>query len=282
MDQTEKTVYNEAELARFEEIKAIHRQTLGNLYPNTPIQEHVIEYIAGIDLKGELRAAALSEMVDHDEYNPDILSQNGFYRATNPLLEESAREMHNLGEMPARAPGVIGYLDLDGFKNVNDQYGHIMGDAYLNLVGQIIAATLRPGDLVARLHGDEFAFFLKGVVDLDVGVIIAERIRNAITDSIPLFNQNPNDPEDKPLDINLSASIGLATFAKGNISSQLATDESRQQLVTNADANADLALYEAKAAGRNCIGVFSDEGPVRIANTKPDPDHPDQTIVEYH
>ncbi|UDY36358.1 putative bifunctional diguanylate cyclase/phosphodiesterase [Dermatobacter hominis] len=120
-------------------------------------------------------------------------------------------------------PAVL-YVDLDGFKHVNDSLGHDAGDDLLREVARRMTTVLRPGDTVARLGGDEFAVLLDRCADAPGA---AERVRAALADPIVLAN-GP---------ISLSASIGIARGGDGSSPGSMLRE-------------ADTAMYRAKAAGR--------------------------------
>ncbi len=80
------------------------------------------------------------------------------------------------------APTVVLYLDLDDFKQVNDDLGHVDGDRLLVSVADRIRTCLRPGDTAARLGGDEFAILLEPLPDIDQALVIGERVRAAIAE----------------------------------------------------------------------------------------------------
>ncbi|MFA9446812.1 putative bifunctional diguanylate cyclase/phosphodiesterase [Egicoccus sp. AB-alg6-2] len=129
------------------------------------------------------------------------------------------------------------FCDLDGFKQVNDQYGHAAGDELLRQVAARLRAHLRPGDLVARLSGDEFALLLRGG-DLDLG---AGDVANRITDGFSApFRVDGRE-------LRISTSIGVAV--------QRASDDGGHLL-----RRADAAMYVAKQRGRNQI-VLDGETP---------------------
>jgi diguanylate cyclase (GGDEF)-like protein len=134
------------------------------------------------------------------------------------------------------APAVL-LLDLDHFKHVNDEYGHLMGDAVLQTVTDRIASVLREEDCLARWGGEEFAV-LAPAIDRDGVLALAERAREALAESPVRVGE---------VSIHLTLSVGCA----------LATDGRRtpDALVHSADQ----ALYEAKGAGRNCVRIFAAE-----------------------
>jgi diguanylate cyclase (GGDEF)-like protein len=122
------------------------------------------------------------------------------------------------------------FIDLDGFKRINDELGHASGDLLLRQVAQRLADSLRKSDLVARLGGDEFAV-LADATSVDPLLQLAERLIEIV--SAPLLDTHP--------DHRISASIGLAVFpsdaADGNA------------LLSEADA----AMYRAKRTGKGRV-----------------------------
>lgn len=119
-------------------------------------------------------------------------------------------------------------IDLDHFKRINDQFGHLNGDKVLTEVASRIRKTCRHSDLCFRLGGEEFAVILSQT-DRDGAWIIAERIRQATC-------SNPIQIDGQ--EITMTASLGIANYSAG---------ESRDDLVRRAD----VALYNAKREGRN-------------------------------
>ena len=124
-------------------------------------------------------------------------------------------------------------FDLDGFKNVNDSLGHRAGDSLLITVARRMATLVRPGDTVARLGGDEFVVLMDNVPDRTDAIAVAERILSVLREPSYVGEYS----------VALSASGGV-TFG--------AAAASTEQLLSEADA----AMYEAKARGRNRYQVF--------------------------
>lgn len=124
-------------------------------------------------------------------------------------------------------------VDIDHFKRVNDRYGHIAGDEALSALAGILSASLRQGDLAARLGGEEFAVLLP-TEDVSGAIALAERLREEVA-ATPLPTSRGK--------ITITISIGLAVAEAPGIDAE--------GLVAEADA----ALYGAKAAGRNHISV---------------------------
>ena len=129
-------------------------------------------------------------------------------------------------------------LDIDHFKNVNDTYGHLVGDECLASVAQTIDSMLqRPSDVVARYGGEEFIVILP-YVSLDNARHLAEQVCSGLAKRV--FNAEGNN-------INVTVSIG--------ISSGIPDEHARpRDLISQADE----ALYRAKSTGRNKVCVYGD------------------------
>ncbi|HTA15792.1 MAG TPA: EAL domain-containing protein [Solirubrobacteraceae bacterium] len=127
------------------------------------------------------------------------------------------------------------YLDIDGFKHVNDTFGHAAGDDLLRIVATRLRGVVREGDTAARLSGDEFVVLVEGSA-LDAGPeLIAERLLEVLRQPYEMDGQTG-----RPL--SLTASIGIALGERANAAELL--------------SDADIALYEAKAAGKNRYMLF--------------------------
>ncbi len=126
------------------------------------------------------------------------------------------------------------FLDLDRFKDVNDNLGHFAGDELLRAVARRLEACIRPEDTVARLSGDEFAILLESITDTSDAGRVAERIEEALSFPINLAGA----------EVTTSASMGIVT-------STMSHDQPEQLL-----RSADMAMYRAKAAGRARYEMF--------------------------
>ncbi len=130
------------------------------------------------------------------------------------------------------------YIDIDGFKHINDTFGHATGDQFLKLVAERLSSVLRESDTAARLAGDEFLVLL-GCQTLEAAPeLVAERLLEVLGEPYDLGEQIGRR-------LTLSASIGLAH----------GQHTSAEQLL----AGADIALYAAKTAGKNRYVVFQSE-----------------------
>lgn len=126
-------------------------------------------------------------------------------------------------------------LDIDHFKRVNDEHGHMAGDAVLKAFGALIGQVLRKEDICARYGGEEFGVLLRDII-LDNAILMAERLRR-IVDEHNFMWQDQRIP--------VTASFGVAAVPEPLIASA-------KELVGAADE----ALYNAKDSGRNCVRAF--------------------------
>jgi len=134
---------------------------------------------------------------------------------------------------PEARPVAVVFLDLDFFKNINDTHGHLVGDRVLVAVATVLRASVRQQDLVARFGGEEFLLVLDGM-NCHGAQAIAERCRQQIAVCRVL--------SDSGVEVPLSASFGVSCGLTGRVD---AVDELFRQ--------ADQALYQAKANGRNQV-----------------------------
>ena len=132
-----------------------------------------------------------------------------------------------LARLPRRPTGLaVLFLDLDGFKGVNDTLGHTAGDRAIMAVADRIRSVLRPGDTAARMGGDEFTILCEDITSPEDATHIAERVIASVSQPIEL-------PEAK---VALTTSVGIAISAEGATS---------QSMVRAADS----AMYHAKQRG---------------------------------
>ncbi|RYC29024.1 EAL domain-containing protein [Lichenibacterium minor] len=131
-------------------------------------------------------------------------------------------------------PAAVLIVDLDGFKHVNDYFGHSAGDLLLRDVASRLLACVRPRDTVARLGGDEFAVLLAESGDEREATEVADRIVSAMT--------KPFQVDEQP--VNIGTSVGIALYP------------SHGETVDDLMSHADLALYDAKAGGRDRHCLF--------------------------
>jgi two-component system cell cycle response regulator len=142
-----------------------------------------------------------------------------------------------------RHPLACMFLDIDGFKRINDSHGHQSGDEVLRGVGHLIQGQLRAGDTIARYGGEEFVVLLPQTSVRHAGEI-AERIRASIADKAILTGSGRS--------IAVTISIGLAMLGK-----EVAGIEA-VRLAEALVGSADKALYQAKNGGRNRVVLDAD------------------------
>lgn len=181
-------------------------------------------YIVGWDVTEQrLREDNLRDRASIDEMS-GLPNRSAFMA----LLEE------RLLRAPASSEGVaVLFLDIDYFKQVNDQHGHAIGDELIREFARRARAAVRSADIVARLGGDEFVVLLPQVASSDDAELVAEKILQAMREPAML----------QTLVYQISSSIGVAYAAAG-----VAPRYSAAALLVQADE----ALYAAKAAGRGC------------------------------
>lgn len=134
------------------------------------------------------------------------------------------------------------YIDLDNFKDINDTFGHAMGDAMLKSVAKTLGTYLREMDTVARLGGDEFALLIVGLVNRSDLLGIVERILRSFRKAWELEGH----------EFYITASIGIAFYPDDG--------EDPQTIFKNADT----AMYSAKGHGKNCYYFYTREMNAKI------------------
>lgn len=135
-----------------------------------------------------------------------------------------------------KQPLALLFVDLDGFKTVNDQFGHATGDQLLVEVAKRMLSVARDEDTVARLGGDEFTIVLKNPQSLEIASEMANRVLKRIAEPYRLSDN----------DIRISASIGVSmSYPKGDQPEDLLRE-------------ADDAMYQAKASGKSKVYVHKD------------------------
>lgn len=184
-----------------------------------PVSFVLVRQSAAYDrLNRQLMAAqaVLREQADLDHLT-GALNRAAFYRKAIALSGD--------------AGACVLLADIDHFKAINDRHGHAAGDHALRTVAATLKAALRPGDLLGRVGGEEFAILLVAM-PVDLGMEIAARACSAIS------GLAVKTPDGTP--IALSISIGVACLAEG-------------MSIEDAMAQADDAMYSAKRGGRNRV-----------------------------
>lgn len=167
----------------------------------------------------------LEELASVDELTK-VYNRRYFFEETTREFEEARRKKYGLS---------LVILDIDFFKNVNDKYGHQVGDTVLQRISEICLKSIRSIDILGRYGGEEFIIFLPHT-RLKDAVAIADRIRQAIEKTEILYGDHV---------IKVTASFGVTGISS-------LKDETLDSVLKAADD----ALYKAKAGGRNTIQVI--------------------------
>jgi len=191
-----------------------------------------IQYLKNIELKREIEERKLAQEA--------LAKLAGLDDLTGVL---NRREFFNLGEkeiartIQTDQPLSAILLDLDRFKQINDTYGHAVGDHALIEITRILRESLRQGEIIGRYGGDEFAILLPGSTRGHAKQIAERLLEKLKNQSIPT----------KKGDVSITASMGIADLAQ-------ATKKNLDALLDLADQ----ALYEAKHAGKQQFFIFGE------------------------
>lgn len=153
-----------------------------------------------------------------------LYNRRFFLKLANSEVERARRYSH---------PTTFMMLDLDHFKNINDEYGHLTGDHVLEKIARILEAESREADIIGRLGGEEFAI-LSTESTLHQAGQLAERIRTRINNETIEFDGHQ---------ISVTISIGIAEVGGSD------------ELIEQAMNRADKALYQSKGTGRNLVSI---------------------------
>jgi len=152
------------------------------------------------------------------------------------LLQERLEQAIKHAQRNRKQLAVI-FVDLDHFKLINDSFGHPVGDLVLKEVAEYLQSTMREGDTVARIGGDEFVLLLEDIGQAETVGVVARKI-------LEVF-QRPVKLEER--EININASLGICIYPRDGTSPE--------ELMSNADA----AMYRAKDQGRNNFQFYTEE-----------------------
>jgi len=217
-------------------------ELIGSLNQGSQDRKHFISGTA-TDLLEHL--AAVSALCIDNAINQERLKLDGL---TDPLTDVANRRFfeRRLKEEVERwarnvGPLVCMLVDVDFFKQVNDQYGHQVGDRVLRQIASILGQDLRGSDVLARYGGEEFVLLLPNTTIVH-GTAIAERLRANVEHNAFVIPEG--------VDLDVTVSIGLACITPG-------IDTYGPDPAVWLVKKADSALYEAKQAGRNRIVLAS-------------------------
>jgi len=195
--------------------------------PDPPLTEHerVVLSAAAALLAASLKNAELFQAV-HENSVRDALTGCSNRTHAISVIDGELRRSHR-----SKLPLSLIMFDLDHFKQINDRFGHLCGDAVLAAVGQHMRAVLRSSDLKCRYGGEEFLILLPDTITSGARRV-AELLRRTLEANPVRWNE---------IDVPVTASFGLTAVTPGELD------------VTAIIGRADTALYRAKENGRNCV-----------------------------
>jgi diguanylate cyclase (GGDEF)-like protein len=197
---------------------------------------YAIDQITAANRERELARAALAYQATHDSLT-DLPNRAQALRLLTGALSRAQRSGAVVGLL---------FVDLDGFKAVNDTFGHAAGDEVLTVVARRMEAAVRSGDVVARLGGDEFVVLLEPLDEETSAVTVADRLVEVISAPIPL--------SDGSLQARVGASVGAALSQDAQVDADRLLQE------------ADVAVYRAKASGKGRTELFDESLRLELAH----------------
>ncbi len=207
-------------------------ELLGVLNLSAPSEGDFSEYdLRAVSLFAEQAATAIGKarLYERSQLQAEELARAATHDALTGLANRAALDARMAQTAGAQT---LLFLDLDGFKEVNDELGHAAGDEVLVAVAGRLQSCVDGGDMVSRFGGDEFAILLAGVRNEEAACSVAARVLAALHEPIGVQSRR----------VAIDASIGIAVPIAGQDAEELL----RQ---------ADRALYAAKAAGKGCWRV---------------------------
>ena len=210
-----------------------------------PILSHENAGELGASLQHAVSALATS-LQEREEFRRRMTHEANHDGLTGVANRKASLAQLNRGLARTRRSGAclaVLFIDLDGFKAVNDNHGHRAGDTVLRTIAHRMVNAVRAGDHVGRLGGDEFVVIAEPVHDIDEAIQLATRLLDELAAPIQCDGVR----------LTVSASIGIA------MSEQLTGPDADQADGTELLRDADLAVYKAKGEGRGRIELCDDD-----------------------
>jgi diguanylate cyclase (GGDEF)-like protein len=189
-----------------------------------------------VETLASVTASALDKAALHEDVTEQA-TRDALTGLVNRRAFEEELRSSVIGKRSTDTSGVM-FLDLDGFKKINDEHGHKAGDEVLVETAKRLLDSVRGGDTVARLGGDEFTVLLRGLHGKDEAAVVAERILATMRKPVRLASG---------VEVHPTPSLGIALAVKHDIDPAT--------LLKDADA----AMYEAKRAGKDCWRLAHDD-----------------------
>lgn len=177
----------------------------------------------------------ITEIKNHERQLERMAQHDALTNLPNRTLLADRLEQAMLQALRRNKSIAICYLDLDGFKGVNDRHGHEVGDRLLVKIASVMKNALREPDTLARIGGDEFVAILLDMENKATSLLTVERLVATVSQPLQIGE----------VEVQVSVSIGVTFFPQEN-------DINVDQLLRQAD----LAMYQAKATGKNRYHVF--------------------------
>lgn len=227
-----------------------YRQTIARQH-----DELLRKYLAGEVARDELNKQVANLVANQErelreaEQKAAIDTLTGLYRPElfNNLVVHSLKQMAREVRSGIRKviSGSFLFMDLDRFKQVNDQLKHQAGNMVLEVLGQTVLTGIRPGDIACRYGGEEVVIFLPHQ-DAEKAAIAANRYREAVPANVSTLHPQ--------LQLHQTVSIGVADFSEQDLSIFESEEKINKFISTHID-RADAAMYDAKRAGRNRVSL---------------------------
>ncbi len=222
-----------------------------SVYTDSTGQEFTSMIVRDVTERQNIQAAleaANSQMLRVNEQLMEMAHYDALTHLPNRALLTDRMQQAIAHSVRRNRSVAIAFLDLDGFKDINDQYGHDIGDRFLVELGLHMKAELREGDTLARLGGDEFVAVLTDLGDeLDCEPMLRRLLKSAAT---------PVVIEGRVLRV--TASVGVTIYPKDGATPEVLL------------RHADQAMYMAKQAGKNRYHLFDVESDAAVRNRRAD------------